>query len=259
MPKERCLKNIFRVLIFLFCLFTVIPQVFALNLDKARLYFLNGDYGACINEGEKILAAAGNSKDLDRLYYLLGFSYLKEGNYLRSSDIFEIILKEFKKSSFREEAKLGLGDAYFLRGDYNKAAGYYKDLLNDNPRTRFAGTLYYRLSQCAFKTGDISAGQEYLSRLKKEFPLNPETIASKDLAAGVNYYTVQVGAFSSRQNALNLESKLIQQKYPAYIEESSFRGQPSYRVRIGKFASRQEALNLAERISREGYPTKIYP
>jgi len=55
---------------------------------------------------------------LDELYYLLSLSYLKDGNYLRASDIFEIILREFKGSRFKEDALLALGDTYFLRGDY---------------------------------------------------------------------------------------------------------------------------------------------
>jgi tetratricopeptide (TPR) repeat protein len=254
------LREIHVCLVFGFCLsFAVISQAFALNLDKVRFYFLNRDYNACINEGEKILARAGNSSELDSLYYLLGLSYLKEGNYLRASDIFEIILKEFKNSRFKEEARLGLGDAYFLRADYKKAAACYKDLLTGNPNTKFAGALYYRLSQCAFKTGDAGEGRDYLSKLKKQFPLNLEAIINKDLGSPVNYYTVQIGSFSSIKNAKNLESKLTQKDYPAYTEESSFRGKVSYRVRVGRFASRSEAINVAEKLSREGYPTKICP
>jgi len=254
------LKNILFSLLFCCGLFLVIlSKAEALNLEKARFCFLNGDYSACINEGEKILAGSSYSRDVDSLYYLLGLSYLKEGNYLRASDIFEIILKEFKNSSFEEEARLGLGDAYFLSGDYSRAAGYYKDLLTNNPNTKFAGLIYYRISQCAFKTGNASEGQDYLSRLKKQFPLNLEIMTNKDLASSINYYTVQIGSFSSSQNARNLEQKLIQRNYPAYIEESSSQGKISYRVRVGRLASRQEAVDLADKLSREGYPTKICP
>jgi tetratricopeptide (TPR) repeat protein len=259
MSKLR-LKNILFSLLFCYCVFFVIlSKAEALNLEKARIYFLNGDYSACINEGEKILSGSSYSRDIDNLYYLVGLSYLKEGNYLRASDIFEIILTEFKNSRFQEEARLGLGDTYFLRGEYNKATGYYKDLLTKNFRTKFAGLTYYRLSQCAFKTGKTAEGQDYLYKLKKEFPLSLETIANKDLTSPVNYYTVQIGSFSSSQNARNLEQKLIQRNYPAYIEESTSQGKTSYRVRVGRLASRQEAVNLADKLSREGYPTKICP
>jgi len=254
------LKNILFSLLFCCGLFLVIlSKAEALNLEKARFCFLNGDYSACINEGEKILAGSSYSRDVDSLYYLLGLSYLKEANFLRASDIFEIILTEFKNSRFQEEARLGLSDTYFLRDEYNKAAGFYKDLLSKNSRTKFAGLLYYRLSQCAFKTGNASEGRDYLSKLKDQFPLNLEVMINKDLGSPVNYYTVQVGSFSNIKNAKNLESKLIQKNYQAYTEESSFRGKVSYRVRVGRFASRSDAINLADKLSREGYPTKICP
>ncbi|MBN1913662.1 MAG: hypothetical protein JW788_04610 [Candidatus Omnitrophica bacterium] len=49
--------------------------------------YLSGDYKAAISEGEKILAQAKDQDGLDELYYILALSYMKEGNYLRASDI----------------------------------------------------------------------------------------------------------------------------------------------------------------------------
>jgi len=245
-------------------IFGIITKVYSLDLDKVKIYFLNGDYKSTIAECEKILASYGRSSQSDELYYILGLSYSKDGNYLRASDIFEIILKEFKESNFKEEAKLGLGDTYLLRGDFSRAEDYYKDLLNSNPDTKLKAQLYYRLSQVGFKKGDTAGGKEYLDKLKNEFPQNPDLISNKDLCSLANYssgiyYTVQVGCFSSENNAKNLVQKLIQSGYPAYIEEATLSGQPSYRVRVGKSPLRQEILNLEQKLSGEGYPTKIFP
>ncbi|MCX5713505.1 MAG: outer membrane protein assembly factor BamD [Candidatus Omnitrophica bacterium] len=138
----------FRTPVFL-CVFLTLGLFLAhasdLDLDKVKIYFLNQDYKLAISEGEKILANAGNStKGLDELYYILGLSYLKDGNILRASDIFEIILNEFKVSNFKEEASLGLADTYFLRENYNEAQARYNKLLNDNPKTRLITPIYYR-------------------------------------------------------------------------------------------------------------------
>jgi tetratricopeptide (TPR) repeat protein len=234
---------------------------YALDLEKAKIYLLQGDYKGAILEGEKLVAQDGRS---DELYYILGISYLKDGNYLRASDIFEIILREFKNSAFRDEAKLGLGDTYFLRGDFAKAEDYYKDLLNSNPETKLKAQLYYRLSQTRYKNGDTQQGKDYLDRLKLDFPLNLESSLNKDLYVSLDsssgtYYTVQVGSFTNITNARNLTEKLIQKGYPAYMEEVSFNGQTSYRVRVGKLRLRQEIVSLENKLSQEGYPTKIYP
>lgn len=267
-PKgsHRNFRLKFKVILVTLCLCGLVGfQAYALNLDKTRIYFLSGDYQSAILEGEKLLATEAQSNRSDELYYILGLSYLKDDNYLRASDIFEIILKEFGNSAFKEEARLGLGDTYFLRGDYGQAEAHYKNLLKHNPNTRLKGQVYFRLSQVGFKKGDIRQGQEYLDKLREDLPLNPELKLNKDLCAALDsksgfYYTVQVGSFSSGTNAKNLTQKLIEQGYPAYIEETSIpAGKITYRVKVGKLGSRPQVIELEKRLSLEGYPTKICP
>lgn len=247
--------------ILLVLLILLVKSGYCLNLDKVKINFLSGDYRAAILEGEKLLAKDAHS---DELYYLLGLCYLKDANYLRASDIFEIILREFKNSKFKDEAQLGLGDTYFLRQDFDRAGDYYEGLLKDNPRTKLKALVYYRLSQNAFKKGDTAQGKEYLDKIKDEFPANPQLMANQDLypisdsAAGI-YYTVQVGSFSSATNAHNLTERLKQKNYPAYTEEINSAGALSYRVRVGKLRLLSEARDLENKLSQEGYPTKIYP
>jgi len=248
-------------LVLLILLVSLIDKGYCLNLDKVKVYFLEGDYKGAILEGEKLIAQDPHS---DELYYILGLSYLKDGNYLRASDIFEIILKEFKNSAFCGEAKIGLGDTYFLRSDFAKAKDYYKDLINSNPETKLKAVVYYRLSQIQAKLGDTQQAKVYLDKLKQDFPLNLESRLNKDLcyfldSASDIYYTIQVGSFSNITNAKNLTGELIQNGYPAYIEEINFQGIQTYRVRIGKLPTRQEAVNLERKLSQKGYPTKICP
>jgi tetratricopeptide (TPR) repeat protein len=237
-----------------------------MDLDKVNAYFLAGDYKSAIAEGEKILAGHAYSGEMDELYYVLGLSYMKDGNYLRASDIFEIILNEFRNSRFKEPAMMGLGDTYFLRGDLARAKNCYQDMLNNNSRTKLKARLYGRLSRVALKQGDTKQAKEYLDKLKTEFPLCAEVDASCDLidtiatSAGAIFYTVQVGSFTNNTNAGNLVKKLSQKGYPAYMEEASdATGSKIYRVRVGKLDSRAEAAQFAGRLSQEGYPTKIFP
>lgn len=267
MPEKIIVRlKKFLVLSFGFACFSALSfalPCYALNLEKAKIYFLSGDYSSCIKEGERILAGSSYSPDIDELYYILGLSYLKDENFLRASDIFEIILKEFKNSPFRDEAQLGLGDTYFLKGDFVKAGDCYRELMNNNPSTKLKAQAYYRLSQVGYKQGDSGQGKEYLDKLKQDFPFSPELKLSQDLSLPSDpsglYYTVQVGAFSNPTNARNLTQRLIQNGYPAYIEELASGGNISYRVRVGKLQLRQEVLALEKKLASEGYPTKVYP
>ena len=265
-PKQKFCHWVFVFgIYFEFCalVFGFYSNAYALDLTMVKACFLKGDYKSAIIEGEKNLGSAtGNSYGLDELYYILGLSYLKDGNYLRATDIFEIILREFKRSAFGDEAKLALGDTYFLKGEYARAQTYYKELADSKRQHKLKPLAYERLSQCALKTGNTGEARNYLAKLKIEFPLalnlgnqiNKEAAIPSDL-----YYTVQVGSFSNQVNARNLAQNLINQGCPAYLEESNSQGEVSYRVRAGKFHSRQEAADLEKKLVALGYPTKIFP
>ena len=233
---------------------------YAVNPDKLKMYFLSADYKSAISEGERLIAISGQGYRSDELYYLLGVSYLKNENYLRASDIFEIILKEFNNSLFREAAMLGLGDTYFLRGDYQKAGESYRKLISDFSRAKLKAVAYYRLSQCAAKTGNTQEARDYRDKLRQEFPFNPEAKLNTGIALSGNfYYTVQAGSFLNSTNANNLAQRLQEKGYSSYVEESSKADKTVYRVKIGKFTNRQDALELENKLSREGYPTKVCP
>ncbi|MCX5696566.1 MAG: SPOR domain-containing protein [Candidatus Omnitrophica bacterium] len=262
--NERVIVKKFYILIFTFyfLLFTFVFVCYALDLSKLKICFLSGDYKESVSEGEKILANTDRkTQGLDELYYILGLSYLKDGNILRASDIFEIILNEFKGSGFREEAELGLADTYFLRENYNEAQARYKKLLNDNPKGRLTTPIYYRLSICASKLGNISEAKDFASKLKELSPVNPESGFEIDNSLlGADYYSVQVGSFARDTNAKALAQKLIAKGYPVFIEESGIAPQEkSFRVKVGKFKTIKEAQDLEDKLAQDGYPTRICP
>lgn len=229
----------------------------ALNLDRIKTNLLKGDYKSAILEGEKLLAGQREASQSEELYYLLGICYLKDGNYLRASDIFEIIIDEFKTSRFREQALMGLGDAYFFMADYAKALDRYNQVTS----AKLKAAVLYRLAEVALKKGDTEKAKGYLESLRRDYPESPEAkLENGTLGSGNIFYTVQVGSFSNAANARNLVRRLSDKGYPAYLEElSRFDGRISYRVRVGKFSQRQEALDWEKRLSEEGYPTKIFP
>jgi len=252
-------------------LFAVFLQVifpvracYALNLDKIKVHILNNDYKSAITEGERLLAVDAGAAHSDELYYLMGISYLKDGNYLRASDIFEIILNEFEKSPLKEKAAIGLADTCFLRGDFEQARVRYEQALTANPQGELAASIYYRLSQVALKQGDTQNAGSYLSKLRSDYPLNPELQQSIEICSlpppGSDiYYSVQVGSFINPGNASNLRNKLKDKGYDAYTEDVDLSGKTAYRVKVGKLKSRPEVEELAAKLSAEGYPTRVCP
>ena len=240
----------------------LIPAACGMNLDKPKFYFLKGDYKKAIKEGERMLAQAGkDSRGLNELYYILGVSYMKDGNLLRASDIFEIILRESRSSEFRTEAEIGLADTYFLRGDYATAEKHYKQMEERRAYARFADGIYYRLKRCAEKKGDNAAAAAYAAKISGNFPPPAEDNGLDVLRNPGFFYTVQAGSFSRQANANGLKEELFRKGYDAYVEKYQKPGGGNilFRVKVGRFNDRGQAEESAKKLSKEGYPIRICP
>lgn len=248
-----------KVLSFMFCALLFGSSVYASDLNKVRENFLSGNYKSAIIEGEKILAGSGSGGELEELYYILGLSYLKDGNYLRAADIFEIILSELKTTRFKAQSRLGLADSNFLRNNFEKAKAAYLELLGGNDAVFLKASIYYRLSQCEAKLGNAIGAKAYIEKLNTEFPDNFETGLENPSQPGDFYYSVQVGSFINKANAESLMRKLQAKGYAAFVEEGISAGAAIYRVKSGKLFNRNEAVGLEAKLSAEGYPTKICP
>ncbi len=60
----------------------------------------------------------------------------------------------------------------------------------------------------------------------------------------INYFTIQVGAFSSKKEAQTLKKRLSRKGYTVFINTSK-RGKILYRVRVGRFIKRTDAEKVA--------------
>lgn len=232
---------------------------FAFSLDPIKVSFLEGDYSSLISKGE-ILLKSSNPQQSAELNYLLGMVYLKVAKTQNAIEYLEMALKT-AKGSFREEVNLGLADAYLLKEDYNQARVIYNSILQGDGRTKLKAAIYFRLSQLESGAGKRQLAGEYRDKLKKEFPLSLELRSSGfaplacPLSVSGEGYSVQVGYFSSPANAVKFRDKLINEGFPAYIEEAA----GACRVKVGRFNNRQQAAGMQERLSAAGYPTKVCP
>lgn len=67
------------------------------------------------------------------------------------------------------------------------------------------------------------------------------------------YYRVQVGAYRNRRYAERLLNELLEQEYPAFIDDSG----PYLRVQVGGFDNLNDAAAMERRLKQAGYPTVI--
>jgi len=245
---------------FIILVIIVFPVIcWAANLDVLKTDFLQRNYRRVIIEAQAQVERF-NIQGTDELSYLLGLSYLKENKLGQAQDCFRRIISH-PISKFKEQAALALADVYLIKGQFQDAEDIYNKLLEDNPNTSLKAGILYRLSQSGYRKGNKEQFNEYLLKLKRDFPLNLELRSTKDIPPSVPLlnraaeFSVQVGFFVKSLNAVNFKDKLLTMGYPAYVEGSS----EGYRVRVGRFKTRAEALDTENKLSREGFSTKLCP
>ena len=256
------------ILVFWFLL--ILPSFcWALDLDTLKIDFLQGNYRRVIFEGQAQLGRM-HLGNLDELNYILGLSYLKESKLDLAGDCFRRILNN-PDSKFKKEASLALADTYLVSGQFSQAQDSYNKLIVDDFNSNQRSAILYRLSQLESKRGNQQKGNDYLFKLKSDFPLSPETRVTKGISlvsfplgageclinpsAGTGEYFVQVGFFSNRDNARKLNDELLNKNYPAYTENLD----GGYRVKVGKLKLQKDAQELEQKLSRDGFATKVCP
>ena len=246
------------LLLALTCYFSLVMSTFsyAASLKRAQELFLNSDYQGVITECKSALPNSRRTKKLE-LKYLLGQAYIKTGDLSDAEDIFTTLVKECKTFVICDKALLGLGDVYFLKEDYREAKDIY--LQAKESESDFGAGVYYRLAQADFKLGNLSEGKKYAQILTAKFPSSFEAKKVDLLNTKGIFYTVQVGAFSNRNNAMQLTADLKENGFDAYVESIERSGDKLYRVRVGKFESKDRVIELQEKLLDAGYPTKIFP
>ncbi len=237
-----------------------LPACLAADLEDLKVDFLQGNYRRVIFEGQA-QADRINIGSINELNYILGLSYLKEGKLDLAQGSFRRILNN-QESKFKAEATLGLADTFLVGGRFQEAEEIYNKLIGQ-PNSAYKAAVLYRLSQLELKKGNNQQGNDYLSKLRRDFPLSPELRLSKGIEVinrsfdspikETGEYSVQVGFFSSHSNAGKLKDQLSAKDFPAYIENSA----GGYRVRVGKFKTQKEALDSESKLSKEGFQTKV--
>ncbi len=85
----------------------------------------------------------------------------------------------------------------------------------------------------------------------------PVEVASMTSSTGM--WAVQIGSFSSQENAENLAADLRRQGFAAFLSQHSGASGQLHRVRVGPQRDREEAEAMAARLSAAGHRGQVVP
>lgn len=149
------------------------------------------------------------------------------------------------------------GQTMFLEGNDGNATGYHFHI--SVAAGKFTGSGWVQNSRGAWV---ISSTGKAL-KPEEAFYLNPAFTTVKN-NAGLRFdkipqapvkmlYRVQIGAFSSKENAENYAKKARAAGFPTVIKEETDNGKTLYRVQCGAFSKRENAENFAKDLKKAGF------
>jgi tetratricopeptide (TPR) repeat protein len=168
------------------------------------------------------------------------------------------LIRAFPNSYLCPQGKVKLADTYFLQRDYDNAIELYRAIMKEYPSLSNMPLVLLRMAQISSRRGDWGAKKKYLSSIKAKYPQSSEMKFVKILESYGDFFTIQVGAFTSEVNALALVDNL-KKKYDAYVVADTNGGYSIHKVRVGHFKERYEVEKVASELSDQGYPACIYP
>jgi len=160
--------------------------------------------------------------------------------------------------------------AVLTTDDGAEAAKIYQNIVDNFPKSEWADDALYKLYQYYYSIGLYKTADQKLQQLKEEYPFSayanekspvaeekaepkeqPIVVKPKGpmqkYAAG---FTVQVGAFSTFQNAAELKAKFENKGYTANIFTIDSGGKKIHKVWVGEFATYEEAKKLSAEVKK---------
>ncbi len=157
------------------------------TLMAAYAYYSQLYFNDAIFELERFLDKYKNHPNTDYAYYLLGVCHYNQivnekkdlGEIVKAKEYFTLLVKEFPKTDFAEDAKfkleliqeilaskeLYLANYYFEREKWIPAMNRYKKIVNEYDTTIFIEEALYRLVELNYKLGLVDEAKKYASLL----------------------------------------------------------------------------------------------
>ncbi|MBI4846536.1 MAG: SPOR domain-containing protein [Candidatus Omnitrophica bacterium] len=193
------------------------------------------------------------------IFFTQGVCLMGVGEYEQAREVFKKALN-YARGELSTEVYISIADTYFQGYDYDKAVNIYEQLLNSGTNNDYQAMLYFKIGKAYQKKSEWTKSGYYFDKLKNQFPRSFETHLAQAATVAGNFFTIQVGCFSSNQNAQKLYQELKTKGYEAYITPFESRGKTLYRVRVGEFVSRVAAEYTEKELrARENLPTHIFP
>jgi len=208
-----------------------------------------------------------------------------EENGDRSLDLYKQIIQNYPDSKFVDDAQLRVAQYYYAIGSYVTARQYVDNLVDQFPESPLVVETKYLAARCLIASGYYISAEDELKKIIRDYSRSPfKSYAKQDLASldelskesnmdnlskpvnntpqfhGVNNptdqqfktmkskgkYTIQIGAFRDRNNALSQKEIYSQKGYLVTLDSKLVNSNLLHLVWVGEFDTEEQAARFGE-------------
>jgi len=214
-------------------------------MAEAQRLFLMAEYGKALRPLDRILDSRGSQAAKAEAAYWAGLCLLKERKYSLAEARLRAAVKGLTQPYLLGNAYVGLAKAQDAQGKRRTAEESYRKALE---HAVFIDARYVE-KRLGLAVADpiINVRPPVKPAVKPTY----EPPVSASIPKGS--YTVQVGAFESREAAMELVGKVRQKGYAPYVQWLRRDGKLLCCVRVGIYGDKRKAEELQTRLEAAGF------
>ncbi|MCK4237353.1 MAG: SPOR domain-containing protein, partial [Candidatus Krumholzibacteria bacterium] len=177
---------------------------------------------------------------------------MQDGKINEAIDRYETIAGEYSNPI----AGFKLGECYEILGERAKALKVYRTLMRKFPISLEAPKAREKVQMMKYSRHSRRGKPQRKGGDEGEYTGGEKEVLESTSPG----YTIQVGAFSERENAIRLAKELEMLASDVRIERIESNGRIWHRVRVGRYSSRKKAQQFAKLLQEKtGRSSKILP
>ena len=172
---------------------------------------------------------------------------------------YKYIVKNFPKSIYAPDAAMRIGEYFYARGLYTQCASLLKNIPMKYPRYPQIQRLTDLMINSFNAIGEADSAKYYALIIKSMFPAIETSFEIKDdklsqvfsfrkKTESMGPYVVQIGAFSSKENAKRLKLQVNQLGHDVSINEVKSNEKTFFAVRVNRYRSKRKAEEIGKDI-----------
>ena len=208
-----------------------------------------------------------------------------EENADRAFELYKQIIEQYPNSQFTDEALLRIAQYYYAIGSYINARQYASNLATEFPESAYVPEAKFLAARCLIATGYYISAEDELKAIARKHSESPFKLYAKEeltslhelsrknnqqnLRGSDGYqsqpfsltknseqrnkgqvkkgkYTIQIGAFRDKNNAITQQEIYSQKGYLATIETKIVNSNLLYLVWVGEFDTEDQAARFGE-------------